>query len=245
MTETLTGRIKKWMDRDRLYKGITGFIHGGRRKEQELYHERMAAAYDIASGLFYLQSKNIVYRDLKPANIGFDCHGQLKLFDFGLAKELKENDLRNDGTYRNMTSMTGAIRYMAPEVGLGYPYNLSADVYSWSMVMWFILALEPPFGFFTEDMIVSRVHSRGFRPAIFRRWNEVIGGLLKAAWDPDLHERPNFLEITLVLKQELIDCEVGSTVAGSVMDGTERGALSQIDETEEKQPSFNSRSTRG
>ena len=35
---------------------------------------------------------------------------------------------------------------MAPEVGLGQPYNLAADVYSWSMLMWFMLALEPPFG---------------------------------------------------------------------------------------------------
>lgn len=33
---------------------------------------------------------------------------------------------------------------MAPEVGLGLPYNLKADVYSWSMLMWYILALEPP-----------------------------------------------------------------------------------------------------
>lgn len=234
MTETLSSKIKKWMDRDRLAKGITGIFTGGKRKEVELYHERIAAAYDIASGLFYLHSKNIVYRDLKPANIGFDCYGQLKLFDFGLAKELKETDLRQDGTYRNMTAMTGAIRYMAPEVGLGMAYNLSVDVYSWSMVMWFILALEPPFGHFTENMISNRVHNKGVRPAIFRRWNEVIGELLRAAWDPDFNNRPNFLEITLVLKQELMDCEIGSTVAGSAMDGTERGA-SQCEEAEEIQ----------
>lgn len=111
MTDTLTGRIKKWMDRERMYKGLFGSLTGGKKKEQELYHERIAAAYDIASGLFYLHSKNIVFRDLKPANIGFDCHNQLKLFDFGLAKELKDRDLRADGTYRNMTAMTGAIRY--------------------------------------------------------------------------------------------------------------------------------------
>lgn len=111
MTDTLTGRIKKWMDRERMYKGFSGFLTGGKKKEQQLYYERIAAAYDIASGLFYLHSKNIAFRDLKPANIGFDCHDQLKLFDFGLAKELKEKDLRNDGTYRNMTATTGAIRY--------------------------------------------------------------------------------------------------------------------------------------
>ena len=134
---------------------------------------------------------------------------------------------------------------MAPEVGLGEPYNLSADVYSWSMVMWFILALEPPFGFYTENMITNRVHTKGVRPAIFRRWNELIGEMLKCAWDANQHNRPNFLEITLVLKQELIDCEAGGTVAGSLMgasEGSEKGANSQCEETDEQyHASFNSK----
>ncbi len=241
MTDTLGSRIKKWMDRERLYQGVIGHFSGGKRKEAELYHEKIAASYDIANALFYLHSKNIVYRDLKPANVGFDCRDQLKLFDFGLAKELREQDLRQDQTYRNMTAMTGAIRYMAPEVGLGQAYNLSADVYSWSMVMWFILALEPPFGFFTESMISSRVHTKGVRPSIFRRWNEVLGEMLRCAWDPDLHNRPNFLEITLVLKQELIDTEqagAGSTAAGSckgsVMDGTDQGGISQGEDSDDQ-----------
>jgi len=215
MTETLTQRIKSWMDKERLYKGVLGAFTGGKKKEQDLYIDRIAASYDIASGLFYLHSKNIVFRDLKPDNVGYDFNGRLKLFDFGLAKELKREDLLEDGTYRNMTGLTGAIRYMAPEVGLGNPYNNSVDVYSWAMVTWFILALEPPFGFFTESMIRNRVHQKGVRPAIFRRWAEVIGEILKCSWGTNFNDRPNFLEITLVLKQELIENEAGQTVAGS------------------------------
>ena len=118
---------------------------------------------------------------------------------------------------------------MAPEVGLGEPYNLSADVYSWAMVTWFILALEPPFGLYTENMILERVHKRGVRPAIFRRWNEVIGRMLRCAWDPDMHSRPNLLEITLVLKQEMIDGEgtVKGSLGGSTADVTDRFANCQ------------------
>ena len=126
-----------------------------------------------------------------------------------------ERDKIEGGLYRNLTGLTGAMRYMAPEVGLGRPYNLSADVYSWSMVMWFMLALEPPFGFYTESMIASRVLRKGSRPAIFKRWNELIGDIMRASWDVDIQNRPSFLEISLVLKQELLDCDGASLVTGS------------------------------
>jgi serine/threonine protein kinase len=140
----------------------------------------------------------------KPDNIGFDLDGHLKIFDFGLAKELREFERTKDGLYK-LTGMTGAIRYMAPEVGLGKPYNLTADVYSWSMIMWFILALEPPFGFYTEDMIRDRVLKRGSRPAIFNSWSETLGNLMKRAWSVDITARPSFSEVCSVLNMEMVE----------------------------------------
>ena len=64
MTETLTRRIKSWMDRERMLKGVTGIFTGGKKKLHELYLERIGASYDIASGMYHLHSKNIIYRDL-------------------------------------------------------------------------------------------------------------------------------------------------------------------------------------
>jgi serine/threonine protein kinase len=56
---------------------------------------------------------SIIYRDLKPNNIGFDVRGDAKLFDFGLATEF-DADRTQGGTFK-MTGDTGTIRYMAPE----------------------------------------------------------------------------------------------------------------------------------
>ena len=78
---------------------------------------------------------------------------------------------------------------MAPEVGLRNPYSLSADVYSWSMILWYILALEPPFGLYTEKMIQERVFRRGVRPQQFAAWPVRIVEIQRQAWDKDLNER--------------------------------------------------------
>ena len=64
MNETLTKRFKTWMDKDRRCKGITGFFTGSKKMVQDLYQERIKAAYDIACGVNYLHQKQIVFRDL-------------------------------------------------------------------------------------------------------------------------------------------------------------------------------------
>jgi serine/threonine protein kinase len=126
----------------------------------------------------------------------------LKLFDFGLARELKESERTANGLY-NLTGFTGAVRYMAPEVGLGKPYNEKSDVYSWSMLMWYMLALEPPFGMYSEDMLADRVFKGRERPQVFKRWPAAVSKLMKKAWHEDIAERPSFQKIRRVLKQEL------------------------------------------
>jgi len=110
MDETLTKRIKKWADIDRQCKGITGVFGSSKRKLKELEMERMLSAFEIAKGTDHLHEKGIIFRDLKPDNIGYNSNGVLKLFDFGLARELQESEKLEDGTYK-MTGFTGALRY--------------------------------------------------------------------------------------------------------------------------------------
>lgn len=93
---------------------------------------------------------------------------------------------------------------MAPEVGLRKPYNLKADVYSWSMLMWYILELEPPLGVYTPQMFRDRVFKKGTRPAVMDDWPTLIPKLMKKCWHSNIHERPDFKEIKEVLGTELL-----------------------------------------
>jgi len=202
INETLGRRVKSWMDIDRQCKGITGVFTGSKKKALKLQSERMSAACDLAAGMEFLHRRNIVFRDLKPDNIGFDYNGVVKIFDFGLAKELREDERISDGLY-NMTGCTGSIRYMSPENVQGRPYNLTTDVYSWAMIMWNILALEPPFALYTEQMIIDRVCDRGYRPKIFSYWSARMSSIIGRSWSANIKERPSFTEICIDLKEEL------------------------------------------
>lgn len=58
--------------------------------------------------LTYLHGKGIVYRDMKPANIMLSPDGNIKLIDFGIAREYKENASED-------TTALGTEGYAAPE----------------------------------------------------------------------------------------------------------------------------------
>eukprot|EP00985_Skeletonema_marinoi_P023563 scaffold15761_cov154-Skeletonema_marinoi.AAC.1 len=47
---------------------------------------RLRVAASLASAVDYLHSQGVIYRDLKTDNVGFDRNGNLKLFDFGMAR---------------------------------------------------------------------------------------------------------------------------------------------------------------
>ena len=44
--------------------------------------------YQLLCGLLYMQSANIVHRDLKPSNILINSKCELKIIDFGLARQM-------------------------------------------------------------------------------------------------------------------------------------------------------------
>jgi serine/threonine protein kinase len=121
---------------------------------------KLQAMTQIASALEYIHSMGVIFRDLKPQNIGF-LKGQVKLFDFGLSRELPALDT----TQRfQMSGKVGTIRYMAPEVCLYQPYNIHCDIYSWGMVAYEILSQTRPFEGFTPELYQGLVCQQGLRP---------------------------------------------------------------------------------
>lgn len=66
---TLEHKIDHWRNFEKALSMDTG------KKRRAFLAERLHVAFDVAAALSYLHSNHVIYRDLKPDNIGFDIRG--------------------------------------------------------------------------------------------------------------------------------------------------------------------------
>jgi serine/threonine protein kinase len=139
----------------------------------------------------------------KPDNVGFDVRGDIKIFDFGLAREFPKGGKKfADDTYQ-MSGKTGSLRYMAPEVAKEKPYNETVDVYSLAMMAWQIFAMQVPFSGYSIAMHNEVVVEKGGRPKIETKWGTKVGSWMSKAWSPKISERPDMRASSKVFRDEL------------------------------------------
>lgn len=100
--------------------------------------EAIIALRQMLRALTYLHWHRVCHRDLKLENWVYKDHSDLslKLIDFGFAKAFSEDT--------PMTATLGTIYYIAPEVIKG-SYNYKCDLWSTGIILYMLLAGEPPF----------------------------------------------------------------------------------------------------
>lgn len=100
----------------------------------------------ICDGLTAAHRQGVVHRDLKPANVfvspGTGVSGEhVTLLDFGLAR-LISDEATESGT---LSEVGGTPRYMSPEQAAGHEADHRTDLYALGVVLYELLAGEPPF----------------------------------------------------------------------------------------------------
>jgi len=126
------------------------YINGGElffhlQKDKKFSEDRVKFyAAEIVSGLEYLHTAGVIYRDLKPENLLLTRDGHIVMTDFGLSKEgLHDKDDRT-GTF------CGTPEYLAPEVLEGKGYGKAVDWWSFGTLVYEMLTGLPPF--YCEDV---------------------------------------------------------------------------------------------
>ena len=204
LEETLDERITKW-------KKMKADGLGG-----PSVPDKVECIKQLATALGYLHQNRIIYRDLKPENVGFNIDGTLQLFDFGLCRELPAGDLDMEDVYE-MTGV-GTRRYMAPEIINDAHYNAKCDVYSWAMVSWQVFTLEKPYAQYALPEHTNIVCKGGKRPSIRnKKLPQSIKTLLSKAWSQSVACRATIPDVLQDLGNASLDdeCECDSFVAPS------------------------------
>lgn len=180
-----------------------GYCFANTHALHSCWKERLQVAHDMASAVAYLHQNQIVYRDLKPDNIGFDGEGMLKIFDFGLAKRWDTVQLDHNGNGYMLTGNTGSLRYMAPEVANDQPYNETVDAYSFGILFWQVCSLTTPYAGYSQKQHAERVVLGGERPKCDATWPGSWVQLMKDCWSASIPSRPSFQAIENMLAESL------------------------------------------
>ncbi len=108
---------------------------------------RKAADYarDIALGLAAAHDRDIVHRDVKPANVFITSDGRVKLLDFGLAKDSSLMSSTNSDSIQATVvgtepgTILGTVGYMAPEQVRGESADARSDIFALGSVLFEML----------------------------------------------------------------------------------------------------------
>ena len=123
-----------------------------------------------------------------------DGNYQAAITDFGLTKYKKEQEM--------LTTRCGSPAWTAPEVLRGKPYDEKADVYSYGIVLWEILANSPPYPGIDSGVVIQKVafdpHNL-FRPPIPQCPYPLLVDLMIQCWSDNPVNRPSFPQIWEIL----------------------------------------------
>lgn len=92
---------------------------------------------------------------------------------------------------------------MAPEVALSEPYGLSADIYSFGILLWEIIALKKAYGRMDVDQHRKLVVQGEERPEMDQTWSSCLQGILKGCWDRYPIQRPEAKDVHSMLRKEM------------------------------------------
>lgn len=83
------------------------------------------------------------------------------------------------------------------------PYNLSADSYSFGILLWYIYSLQLPFDDMSRSAHSHLVVYGGQRPPLDRNWPPTVSSLMESCWDEAPYKRPTMTEIIQALQTEI------------------------------------------
>lgn len=153
-------------------------------------------AEDIAKGLTYLHSMEIMHRDIKSPNVLLDENRNPKLGDFGSSKARQQAN--KDSI---VTLNVGTVSWNAPETFEDDPiYTFSGDIWSLGLVLWEMLTNKIPYEKIGNAIKIQMAIMNGKKEEIPENCPEELRKILEDCWK-DRENRPTAPKIVEALSQ--------------------------------------------
>ena len=173
--------ITEWMPNDSLYHNL----HKHHRLNPTM---RTIALFDIARGMKYLHSRQIIHRDLKTLNVLLDENLLIRICDFGFSRKADKTKI--------MTKNVGTPHWMAPELlSSNNGYDNKVDVYSYAIVCWECVTCALPYPDLDSTQIIAKVLVDDLRPELPPNLPQSLKALITDCWERDPKLRPTFGQI--------------------------------------------------
>ncbi|KAK1774997.1 kinase-like domain-containing protein [Copromyces sp. CBS 386.78] len=106
---------------------------------------------ELGCALRYVHQHNIIHRDVKPDNVLLDADGHVHLTDFNVASDVIPG--------RPLTSKSGTLAYLAPEVYAGKGYDVRADWWSLGVLFYECIYNKRPFEGHSESSLSQTIQA--------------------------------------------------------------------------------------
>jgi len=119
-------------------KDLASFFGENKKRKNLKEIEVQYFILQIIHALKYLHKRRIVHRDLKPGNIFLNKNLEVKIGDFGLAKQFAYmgEKIKHQG---------GTLQYMAPEVVENSESSFEVDIWAIGVIMYYLILGKLPF----------------------------------------------------------------------------------------------------
>ncbi|XP_022662083.1 fibroblast growth factor receptor 2-like isoform X3 [Varroa destructor] len=228
------GNLRDYLRNHRRSAGYLQPIVGGEELVQKTLtlKDLSSFAYQIASGMEYLASKNCIHRDLAARNVLVvdDVKSICKIADFGLAR-----DLHDYGYYRKTTNGRLPVKWMAPEALFDQVYTSMSDVWSFGILLWEIMTLGgTPYPAMASVNNLFDLLKAGKRMEQPKNCSNEMYVIMRKCWCDNPYERPSFTTLRAWLDRQLSVCsELDYVELGNGVPTPDTPPTSQEIETED------------